>query len=75
MPTPVYPVFPSEPDPGDTFTPQGTSQVWTYLSDEAGWTKTVIELQDRNVAGEFPIWPGRIIDISGGGGGGGGGGG
>ena len=71
MPTPVYPTFPENPDLGDTFTPLGTDQVWTYTS--FGWAKTVIELQDRDT--EYPIWGGRIIDIARGGGGGGGGGG
>jgi hypothetical protein len=57
MSHPVYPTFPVSPTPGDTFTPATTTQVWTYVSDEFGWVKTVIERNDTH-----PAWPGRITN-------------
>jgi hypothetical protein len=70
----VYPSFPESPDPGDLFPDpavEGETQ-FEYLSDQVGWVKKIISLQDRDTPGEFPIWPGRIIDLLRGGGGGGG---
>jgi hypothetical protein len=58
----VYPSFPENPDPGDTFpaAPESGDAVWTYVSDQVGWVKTVINLQ-----GPYgdAIWPGRIISV------------
>lgn len=58
MSHPVYPTFPTEPPPevGDTFTPEGTDQVWTFLGGNLGWVKTVVERNHQH-----PVWPGRII--------------
>lgn len=50
-----FPSFPPTPEIGDTFTPVGTSQVWTYLGPQVGWEKTKIDLSDT-----APVWPGRI---------------
>lgn len=55
MSHPVYPTFPEAPSPGQTFTPGGTSAVWTYISAQVGWVKTKIDLNDT-----YPVWPGRV---------------
>lgn len=57
MTHPVYPVFPTVPTPivGDTFTPAGTTQDWTFLGESIGWVKTKIQLNHTD-----PSWPGRI---------------
>lgn len=64
----VYPTFPVSPTPGQTFTPEGTSQVWTYISAQVGWVKTKIDLQPLNSG--YPVWPGDIVYVPHGGGGG-----
>jgi hypothetical protein len=71
----VYPSFPESPEPGDLFPDPAVEgeTLFEYLSDQVGWVKKVIALQDKDSG--YPIWGGRIIANNGGEGGGGGGGG
>jgi len=73
----VYPTFPTNPDPGDLFPDpavEGETQ-FEYLSDQVGWVKKTISLQDPEDPTSYPIWAGRLFDFlrSPGFGGGGGG--
>lgn len=60
----VYPNFPSNPDPGDLFpeTPDPGESQFVYLSDQNGWARKTIALQDPQDG--YPIWPGKLTKIT-----------
>ena len=59
-----YPTFPASPDPGDLFpvAPDPGESQFVYLSDQVGWAKKTIALQDVETG--YPIWPGKLTKIT-----------